>query len=92
MESLMTKLNKSNSPTVTVDDTIGDYSNDKRVLKKLAQMNKIIAKSGLPDIYYEKQAKIKAIRPYNTDIVDQELAQACEPMSEYNASKQAEES
>ena len=80
MEDLIEKVNKLKSPTITINDDIKDYKNDKFVLKKLALMTKIIEESGLPDAYYAHQASLYQ----NTE----ELSVASEPMVEYNAPKQ----
>ena len=82
---------KDKVPPYTIDESLGKYRNGKRVLEKLAEANKMIAKTGLPDIYYERQAEIEAKRPrYDTTLSNQELAVAHEPQPEYNAPKQEE--
>ena len=82
---------KNKVPPYTIDESLGKYRNGKRVLEKLAEANKMIAKTGLPDIYYERQAEIEAkgLR-YDTALLTQELAVAHEPQPEYNAPKQEE--
>ena len=82
---------KDKVPPYTIDESLGKYRNGKRVLEKLAEANKMIAKTGLPDIYYERQAEIEAKgRRYDTALFTQELAVAHEPQPEYNAPKQEE--
>ena len=82
---------KDKVPAYTIDESLDKYRNGKRVLEKLAEANRMIAKTGLPDIYYERQAEIEAKgRRYDADVFVQKLAVAHEPQPEYNAPKEEE--
>ena len=54
-------------PVTTIDASLDKYSQDKRVLAKLQEDKEWLAKVGLPDLYYEEQAKIKAEKQQNLD-------------------------
>ena len=87
MSHSIKKINPSKIPTYTIDESIGNYQNDKRILAKVARMNAILAEGGLPDCIYEMQAKIEAEKGYAALLVDKELSVACESEPEYNSSK-----
>ena len=103
MENLNKKWRKK-VPVSIIDASLDKYSQDKRVLAKLQEDKEWLAKVGMPDLYHEEQAKLKAKKPQN--LVAQKanevksllyetqnteaLLVAHEPMPEYNAPKQAE--
>ena len=47
-------------PVTTIDASLDKYSQDKRILAKLQEDKEWLAKVGMPDLYYEEQAKIQA--------------------------------
>ena len=47
-------------PITTIDASLDKYSQDKRILAKLQEDKEWLAKVGMPDLYYEEQAKIQA--------------------------------
>ena len=77
-----------NVPTYTIDESLEKYQNSKRVLELLAEANKWLENTQLPDIYYERQAEIETEHRYDTASMNEPLAVACEPMPTYNAPKQ----
>ena len=91
-------------PITTIDASLDKYSQDKRILAKLQEDKEWLAKVGMPDLYYEEQAKIKAKKQQNLDAQKvnnvrsllyenqntAELLVASEPMPKYNAPKQEE--
>ena len=79
MEDLIEKLNKLSGPSITINNDLKKYKNDRRFAKKFAMMNKMIEESGLPDAYYAHQASL-----YQNN---EELSVASEPIIEYNAPK-----
>ena len=73
-----------------VNNDLKKYKKAKWVLVKLAEAERILEESPLPDLYYERQAEIAAKYRYGDTIIDEELSVAHEPMREYNAPKQEE--
>ena len=88
----------------TIVDDLERYRHGKRVLAKLQKDKEWFAKVGMPDLYYEEQAKIRAKKQQELDAQKlnngksilyknqntEELLVAHEPMPEYNAQKQEE--
>ena len=79
-----------NVPTYTIDESLEKYQNSKRVLELLAEANKWLENTQLPDIYYEMQAETEAKHRYDTASMNEPLAVASEPTLPYNAPKQEE--
>ncbi len=91
-------------PVTTIDASLDKYRYGKRVLAKLQEDKEWLAKVGMPDLYYEEQAKIKAKKQQNLNAQKvnkvksllyenqntEKLLVAHEPMPEYNAPKQEE--
>ena len=79
-----------NVPTYTIDESLEKYQNSKRVLELLAEANKWLENTQLPDIYYERQAETASEHRYDMASINEPLAVACEPTPTYNAPKQEE--
>ena len=79
MEDLIEKLNKLGGPSIRLNNDLKKYKDGKHFEKKFAMMNKMLEESGLPDAYYEQQARL-LYENQNTE----ELSVAHEPMPEYN--------
>ena len=79
-----------NVPTYTIDESLEKYQNSKRVLELLAEANKWLENTQLPDIYYERQAEIEAKYRYDTASMTEPLSVASEPTPTYGVSKKEE--
>ena len=103
MENSKEEWTEKVSVTTIVDD-LERYRHGKRVLAKLQKDKEWFAKVGMPDLYYEEQAKKRAKKQQDPDAQKinhvksvlyenqntEELLVAHEPMPEYNVPKQEE--
>ena len=90
MDNFIKKLDKTKVSVIGINDDLKKYKNDKRFKKKLDEANKMIAEIGMPDIYYESQAKIVGKHRYTDTLVEQELSVAHEPTPVYGKPKEEE--
>ena len=77
-------------PITKINKDLDKYRNSEWVLKKVAEAKRIIAESGLPDIYYERQAELAAKHRYTDALVEQELSVTHEPTPVYGKQKEEE--
>ena len=90
MEDLMKGLDPKKVSIRKVNTDLKKYQKAKWVLAKLAEAERILEESPLPDLYYERQAEIAAAYRYSDTLINGELLVAHEPIPEYNAPKQEE--
>ena len=77
-------------PITKINKDLDKYRNSEWVLKKVAEAKRIIAESGLPDIYNKNQAEIVGKHRYTDTLVEQELSVAHEPTPVYGKPKEEE--
>ena len=90
MDNFIKKLDKTKVSIIGINDDLKKYKNDRRFKKKLDEANKMIAEIGMPDIYYQSQAKIAKKHRYTDTLVEQELSVAHEPTPVYGKLKEEE--
>ena len=90
MDNFIKKLDKTKVSIIGINDDLKKYKDDKRFKKKLDEANKMIAEIGMPDIYYENQAKIVVKHRYTDTLVEQELTVVHEPTPVYGQPKEEE--
>ena len=87
MEDLMKGLDPKKVSIVKVNNDLKKYKKAKWVLVKLAEAERILEESPLPDLYYERQAAVYADDLSSADA----LMVAHEPQTEYGKKKEIEE-
>lgn len=87
------KNKKIKMPHYTINNAIGNHQNDKVILEKLAEVNKMLDEGGFPSFIYDgSDFDINMFPMYSKAMQDKmTLSVACEPMPEYKTSKQQED-